>query len=154
MRRWDQAMSILGLVLGIYVVTLSLGMSLGSWNQPGPGFLPLGAGVALALFSVIYGASSWLDGRAEYRSRPLPWREVEHWHRVIVTFAALLVYGLALDVLGFLVGTFLLMLVLLRVLEPSKWTTTIMTAAVIVTVAYVVFGRWLMVPFPPGLLGL
>jgi putative tricarboxylic transport membrane protein len=62
-------------------------------------------------------------------------------------------YGLALERLGFVLTTVLLILVWLRGLEGSRWREAI-TLAVAATVAvYGIFVRWLQVPVPMGVLG-
>ena len=152
MKRWDQRASVIGVVLGILVVAAALRMELGAWNSPGPGFLPAGAGILLVILSVAYGLNARWTTDPERARQPSPWI-IEHRRRVVSVLVALLLYALLLDTLGYLIATFLLMVVLLRVLEPAGWPMTLLAATLIAGATYVVFGKWLMVQFPRGILG-
>lgn len=65
-----------------------------------------------------------------------------------------MLFVLLLDILGFIVTTFLLMLFFFRLGGPESWLATIGKAAVSVLVSYAIFGHWLMVQFPRGFLGI
>jgi hypothetical protein len=54
--------------------------------------------------------------------------------------------------LGFIVSTFLLLLFLFKGLEPQKWRVALVLAAATTAVCYVVFGVFLELQFPPGIL--
>ncbi|MDP3910912.1 MAG: tripartite tricarboxylate transporter TctB family protein [Gemmatimonadales bacterium] len=152
MKRWDERVSVIGVVLGVLVVVAALRMPLGAWSSPGPAFLPVGAGVLLVVLCLAYGINAWRNTEPEYSRKPSPW-VIEHWRRAVSVMFALLVYALLLDTLGYLVATFLLMVVLLRVLEPPGWPMTFLAATLITAVTYIVFGKWLMVQFPRGIFG-
>ena len=153
MKRWDERASVIGIVLGIVVIVAALRMPFGAWNSPGPAFLPVGAGVLLILLCLACGINARRTTDPEYARMPSPWI-IPHWHRAVTVLLALLVYALLLDTLGYLVATFILMIALLRVLEPPGWPMTLVAAALITGTTYVVFGKWLMVQFPRGLLDL
>ena len=153
MKRWDERASVIGIVLGVVVVAAALRMPFGAWNSPGPAFLPVGAGILLVVLCLAYGINARRNTDPEYTRTPSPWI-IQHWRRAVTVMLALLVYALLLDTLGYLVATFLLMVVLLRVLEPPGWPMTLVAAVLITAVTYIVFGTWLMVQFPRGLLGL
>lgn len=143
----------IGVALGVLVIVAALRMPLGIWNSPGPAFLPVAAGILLVILCVAYGINARRSTDPEYSREPSPWI-IEHWRRPVSVMVALLVYALLLDTLGYLVATFLLMVVLLRVLEPPGWPMTFVAAALITGVTHVVFGTWLMVQFPRGVLGM
>jgi hypothetical protein len=69
---------------------------------------------------------------------------------VAVGVAALLAYVAALNPLGYLVATVLVMLVYLRGLERLGWAASIGIAVVSVVISYVLFQR-LGVPLPAGI---
>jgi putative tricarboxylic transport membrane protein len=59
-------------------------------------------------------------------------------------------YVVLLDVLGFLVATFLFLLIMFKLVEPQAWTTAFVTSAVAVFASYVVFEWCLESQLPEG----
>jgi putative tricarboxylic transport membrane protein len=59
-------------------------------------------------------------------------------------------YTFLLDPLGYPLCTFLLVLFMLRVLDPQRWTVALSMAALTAVGTYVVFAIWLSVPLPRG----
>jgi len=74
--------------------------------------------------------------------------------RVVLVLAALYVYSLLLNILGFIVATFSLVAFLFHVGEPRRWYVTIGMSALVSLFVYVVFSRLLQVYFPQGILGI
>jgi hypothetical protein len=72
----------------------------------------------------------------------------------IAKVAALLivlgVYIFLLDPLGYPLCTFLLVLFMLRVTDPQRWTVALSVAAISAFGSYIVFAIWLGVPLPRG----
>ena len=77
----------------------------------------------------------------------------ESWKKVALALTALLAYWLVLEHLGFLITTYLLLLFLLRVIEPQKWLLAVATALIATTFSYALFNLWLKVQMPNGILG-
>jgi len=71
----------------------------------------------------------------------------------LVLGAAILVYPAAFLYLGFLLSTVLLLAATLRLMEYRGWTGSLIIAALITVCAYLLFGYWLHVNFPKGILG-
>jgi len=153
MRRWDQIFSFLGLAFGGLLVFFSLRIDLGQWNHPGPGFLPLGtAGLMIFLCTIYAIRSRWSHDEA-YLRKESPWPR-GNWREIIGVLIALFLYALLLEVFGFIIATFMLMVFLFRLGGPESWLITIVKATLSVLVSYAVFSRWLMVQFPKGFLGI
>ena len=118
----------------------------GTVRDPGPGFLPWWIGTTLGLLAVL------LLGQA-LAARP-PARAAGRGRRVLGVaglVGALAAYVALLEPLGYPLSTFLLVLFLLRVVDPHRWTQALGVAAVAAVGSYVVFAVWLKVPLPPGL---
>ena len=63
-------------------------------------------------------------------------------------------YALVLDILGFLISTFLLLSFLFRFgMEPQKWFWAIGGSVIASLSCYVVFELWLRTQLPKGILG-
>lgn len=145
-REWDQVAAAIGVAGGMLVIALGRRLDFGAWNNPGPGMMPVLLGVFLAGLS----AALWIMAARRERSAAAaagPWSAARVWP-VISTLAVLLAYAALLDTLGYVVATFLVLIVLLRVLEPPRWSTTVLSAAVVTAASYGVFVRLLQVQLP------
>lgn len=120
----------------------------GTARNPGPGFLPWWGGLALGVLALV------LLGQA-LRARPAAGPAAERGRLLKVggLLAVLAAYVLVLEPLGYPVSTFLLVLFMLRVVEPYRWAVALGVAALAALGSYVVFAVWLQVPLPPGPLG-
>ncbi|MCX5910149.1 MAG: tripartite tricarboxylate transporter TctB family protein, partial [Deltaproteobacteria bacterium] len=123
---------------------------LGSWRDPGPGLLPLGSGIFLGILSGIVFFQSRMRDEDQPRGS---WYSKEKWKSLLLILAVLFGYAFVLDYLGFLVSTFILLLVLFRFVEPQKWFVAIGGSALASITCYVVFELWLKTQLPRGILG-
>jgi putative tricarboxylic transport membrane protein len=132
--------------LCVSVLTLyeSLRVGLGTLKEPGSGLLAFMGGIALCALSISLIRKGWGDQEGQ---KP-------HSRRVLVAIVSILAYSLLMDSLGFIVATFLLVGVLFHLGKPRKWWVLIVLSASTTLVAYVVFGRFLSVYFPRGILPL
>lgn len=76
-----------------------------------------------------------------------------HARRVILAMAAVFVYSLVLDYLGFIIATFLLVALLFHLGESRRWWAVIAMSALVTFLGYYFFGTLLHVFFPRGLFG-
>lgn len=113
-------------------------------RNPGPAFFPWWTSVTLAVLSVVLLVRA-LTGRTERR-------ESQHgrWLEVAGLLAALAVYSLVLEPVGYPIATFALVLFMLRVTEPASWSVALGTALLAAGGTYLVFAVWLSVPLPAG----
>ena len=118
---------------------------------PGPGFLPFVTGIILVALSLILLIARFLDrgGRAGPKEEPMPGGLA--LSRILIVLGALCLYVLILEPLGFMVTTFLFMIVLLR-LEPRKWMFILLVSIGATAFFFVLFKVLLRVPLPSGLL--
>lgn len=151
MKRYDQISSLIWFFFAIYICVESIRLPLGSWRDPGPGFLPLLVGLILAGLSII----CFMQARmAESTEQKASWYSRERWKNLIWILLALLAYALVLDYLGFLMSTFLLLIFLFRFgMEPQKWFWAIGGSVIASVSCYVVFELWLQTQLPKGILG-
>ena len=75
------------------------------------------------------------------------------WKRVLLVVMALIVYSKFMPVLGYLISTFLLMIVLFWILERGKVVFVFVSSILATIVTYFVFSKWLNCQFPDGLFG-
>jgi putative tricarboxylic transport membrane protein len=76
------------------------------------------------------------------------------WKSLLVILGVLFGYALFLDFLGFLVSTFLLLVMLFRLVEPQRWVVAIGGSALASIASYIVFEVWLKTQLPKGIFGI
>lgn len=150
MRRSNIAVSLCLLGLAGIILLEARGLTFGSIRTPQTGFFPvLLAGLLLVL-------SLLLLGQALHQSATEPslWRVgSESWKRIGSTFVILAGFALVLESLGYLISTFVLMVLLLRAIDPLKWNVVIAVALSTSLVSYLIFAWLLNIPLPQGFLG-
>jgi len=150
MKKQDEISSLVWFVFALYICLESLRLPLGSWRDPGAGFLPLGSGIILGFLSLI----CYLQSRLMKASRmEKSWIPKERWKNLIAVLIALLGYALVFETLGFIISTFILILILLRSVKPLKWMMAIGGSAVASLACYALFQMWLKVQLPKGIIG-
>jgi putative tricarboxylic transport membrane protein len=135
------------LVAGLAGVVQAWKLPLGTIETPGAGFFPFCLAVA---FSIVVAA---LVVRAVRHPGPDgggPLVRRDRQRRVVLLMAALFVYAFVLEALGFVLATFLLMVVLFRVVEPQRWIVAVGGATASSLLGHLVFRVWLGVRLPPG----
>ncbi len=139
--------------MGGLAVWQSARLPFGGMRSPGPGFFPWWASlliVALALLLLVRTVME--QARTAEAGTPTAresgWRQ--GWVKVSLLIGALALYVAGLEPLGYPLCTFLLVLFMLRVLEPQRWRVALSMAVGTAAASYVLFAIWLKVPLPPG----
>ena len=132
------------LAVGIFFAAGVMMLDLGTLRNPGPGFLPLMMASVLACFS-LFVLVRGLMGPARFL------KEIR-WMSQVVMVASVFLYGLLLDLVGFLFSTFVLMGVLfgLSFKGKGRWPKVLFYAAATALIGWIVFSVTLRVPFPRG----
>lgn len=159
MRPSDIGTGLIGLGLGLWLAFEGRDLGLGDLHEPGSGFILFWVGAIMAALSVLLAGSAVLAG-AGGRSGDAPAAGDtagdtpfgERWRRVPLVLALLLVYCALLETVGFIPMTALLLLVLLRTVEPQSWLKAVAYSVAITLIVYVLFGIGLGTQFPAGLL--
>ena len=139
------------LALAGYIFVTASTLPFGTIRVPQTAFFPKTLAVLLAIFAVILLARALAGSEALSRAERI---ETEGWIRIGITLAALAGFAFALERLGFLLTTFLLMIILLRAIEAQKWRKVVVVALATALISYAIFYLLLAVPLPAGLLGI
>jgi putative tricarboxylic transport membrane protein len=126
----------------------SVNLGIGSPHRPLPGFMPFLIGLfmgGVTLFTLAHGLWTSQGATGEEKERIGSWGQLK---KPAMILAALIAYGLAMDHLGFLASTFLLMLFLFKGIEPQKWWVAVLLALVTVGFSHLIFVVWLGCQFP------
>jgi putative tricarboxylic transport membrane protein len=148
----DHLNGALFLIVSILICLGAARYPYGSLHNPGPGFLPLWLGVVLGGLSVVL-----LIGTALHPQKAKPLADVGaekiRWGKVLIAIAALILYSVLMDLIGFLLVTFLFMAALIRFIDPQTWKKVIGWALVGSVGSYLIFEVWMKLRLPKGFLG-
>ncbi len=146
-RKYDLASSLFWVVCGAAIVVAALQLPVGRIARPGPGLFPLLLGATLAGLGLALLLQA--TGTEAFAARSF-WADASGGRRVVEVIAVLLIYSFAVEPLGFLAATFLLLAFLFRVTFGFRWGISLAAAAGISLVSHLVFVTWLRVNLPPG----
>jgi putative tricarboxylic transport membrane protein len=118
---------------------------------PPPGFLPFWAGVILAGLSILLIVSASLRAADRQKKKTFPGGRA--LLSVFLLTTALGAYIFMLDVLGYLVDTFLLNTFLLRVVMQARWKLSLAVALLASVSLYAIFQVMLEVSLPRNMFG-
>ena len=138
---------LIGLAFGVFVIWSGLKLKLGTINDPGPGFVLFYTGILMGLFALTIILASVTEGGPSFGSR---W-EGARWTRPLTVIACLTAFSLALEPLGFLLSAIPLMLLLLRLIDPVRWTLAIPIAVLVPLGMWWVLKRLLLIQLPSGI---
>ena len=116
---------------------------------PGPAFLPFWLGLGMTLLS---GGMLARSLRAPKRGPDWAPRG-ESLRHVAVVLGVTIAFAALLKTLGMVLGSALFLAALVRYLGRHPWFTVLAVAVGAAMFNYLVFARWLRVPFPEGPLG-
>ena len=142
------------LLCGGITVSLSLGMPIGSFRMAGSGLFPLCLGIILMLLALLHLGNILLKKGPKEHSGEATGATPGAAGQMLLFFGASALAVLGLNVLGYPLTAFLLMLLLLRILglrRPALLAALPLLAAV---GSYLLFVQFLKIPLPKGLIGL
>jgi hypothetical protein len=150
-RSYNRVGAVFFLSVGLFFALYARRVEIGTWTEPGPGFLPFWAGTTLAAMAVALFLSSYAKKAGQPRPSFFP--QPDSWKRVGITFLALIAYNFFLTSLGFTLTTFLFLGFLVKVIFPQSWRRTLIVAVVGSVGARLLFINFLETQLPKGLLG-
>jgi putative tricarboxylic transport membrane protein len=151
-KKYNRISAVFFLGVAVFFSVYARSVEIGTWNEPGPGFLPFWGGIILAgmslalLLRTFWGKLPAIS--ASFFPRP------DSWKRVSATFLALIAYNLLLTHLGFTLVTFLFIGFLVRFIFPQSWSRTLVVAVLGAVAARLLFVNFLETQLPKGFLGL
>ena len=122
----------------------------GTLRVPQTGFFPKTLVTLLLLLSLVLLVQALRRKETERGSEKIA---ADGWTRIAATLATMIGFALVLEWLGFLLSTFVLMVLLLRAIEAPRWSKVFTVALVTALAVYGLFAWLLSVPLPAGVLG-
>jgi hypothetical protein len=150
-RNFNGIAAVFFLLIGIFFTLYARTVEIGTFTEPGPGFLPFWAGLTLVAMSIILLSRSYARKDGATRSSFFP--QPDSWKRVLAVFISLIAYNLLLTSLGFTVTTFLLLIFLVKFIFPQTWKRTLLVGALGSIFARLLFINFLETQLPRGFLG-
>jgi len=138
---------LIGLALGVFVIRSGLKLKLGTINDPGSGYVLFYTGILMCVFAVSIIIGAVTEGGPSFGSR---WVDAR-WSKPLLVIACLTAFSFALDPLGFLLSSIPLMLLLLRVIDPVRWSLAIPIAVLVPLGMWWVLKRLLLIQLPSGM---
>ncbi len=142
----DRWIGLLFMLFCAYVCLESFRLELGSFHNPGPGFLSFWSALILGLLSLILVSMSFLKERIVLGRQ-------KNLISIILVIFSLFGFLFSLDILGFIISTFLFIFFLLKIVERKRWLFSLGVGCLTVLGTYLLFQVLLKAQLPQGFLG-
>lgn len=149
MGKYDRMSALFWVGMGIAISVESIRLGPGSLSAPGPGLIPLGCGLFLGVFGFILFVRTF---KIVAEGGEVIQEQVTQWDKLIFVLASLIGYAFLIEFLGFLLVTLLWMGFIFR-LGKIGWKATVFISVVSTSLCYILFGYYLGIRFPRGILG-
>ena len=143
------------IALGILISLLAYNESIGSFREPGVGFVGLAAGLFLIVIGSVMTISRRENAQQEGKGKNKSAMQTSLARpsiKFIYTLALLALYALLLNPLGYVIATFLVMFGLFFDPFKRRWLPPLLASLASVAVTYTVFEIWLKSQLPRGIL--
>jgi hypothetical protein len=148
LRKYDLISSFFLLLCGILITVRSGYFPIGSFRNPGFGFLPLITGIGVTVLSGVLFFHSLpkksSEGEKEFHG------DWERSRNVIAVVLIMLAYAISLDWIGFTFATFVVMFLLFKPIGRLSWKASLAGAIIASVVCYILFKVLLGVQLPEG----
>ena len=138
---------VVALALGVFVIWSGYKLKIGAINDPGSGFVLFYTGLLMCAFAMTIILAAVKDGGPTFASL---WAGTR-WTKPLVVMACLAAFSFLFEPLGFLAASIPLLLLLLRVIDPVRWSLAIPLAVLAPLGAWWVLKRALLIQLPTGM---
>ncbi|HVN23098.1 MAG TPA: tripartite tricarboxylate transporter TctB family protein [Syntrophorhabdales bacterium] len=150
MRKREITSSLFWLLIGLILTIWSATYPIGNLAQPGTGFLPLGLGILMIIFSATLLIRAFKSTSAE-KGTALTFPK--RWLSLSVTVLILLAAVFLFENVGYMIIFFVLALVLPVLAGDITWRRSLIFAIFSTAGVYIIFVWLLKQPLPTGFLG-
>ena len=133
-------------LFALFVMWESRQLPLGTFHQPGPGYVP----VVLASLLLIFGVCIAVTARNASPLSSISWTE---WRHAIAILAACSFAVFAIERLGYRLTVSLILVFLVKFMEKRGWVVSLAFALSLAFGSFFLFYTILRVPLPQGSLG-
>ena len=151
MRRCNQVVGVLLLILSIWVIVASTDLVYTVEFSPGAGFFPFWLGIILAGLSLILVVGAAVRPKDSNDASPFPARQA--LAAVGKVLGGLILFTLLMETMGFILNTFIFVTYLMKVVQRERWWVTLLIAAATTACLYIVFQVLLGISLPRNMFG-
>lgn len=137
--------SLCWLLLAVYFSFAAYQLGLTAGGRPGPGFFPFGAAMLIGAIAMV----RLLRSKGELLAFATKRRE---WWKIVCVIVGMAGYALALEALGFVLCTFLLMALYLKLIAARSWVGSLGFALAVAVCSHLFFDSLLKAQLPRGFL--
>ena len=148
MKKATLVFSILCLALSIAYLVKAFHFPMGAMNKPGPGTFPIFAGSLLLIGSI----GAFMQTLVKAPEGKVEWPRGKEFWRVVSIAAAAVVYAYGVEFLGHILGATVVIFTCLQAMGMRSWPWKILTALLLATGSYLLFGTVRSSPLPAGFL--
>ena len=143
---------IIWIIIGGAICFLSWRIRLGSFREPGAGFVAFASGVCLVVIGLIMTLSKTFSKVSSDSDQSVdrPFLKLPKFP-LVYTVVVLVGYGLVLDLLGYLMTTFLVMFALFYDRGTNRFLPSALGSLLTVVSTYLIFETWLRCQLPRGI---
>lgn len=105
-----------------YLISASQ-LTFGTMGHPRAGFLPIIIGGIATAFSLVFFMQAFMN-KAKEKGTTIP----VGFKKLLMIIGAILIYIIVLDLLGYMISTFLLLFAILKITEVKGWTLPLVIA--------------------------
>jgi len=123
-KRFDRYAGVIFLAIGAFFVSESMRISSNpTISKVGPSTMPMMLGILLLILSVrlIYETFRYPEGRSKEKQKL-------HYGRFAVIFGAAVLYALLIEKLGYVITTFLFLVISFQMMQRGRWLVSILIA--------------------------
>jgi len=132
--KFDRVAAVIFLAVGILFIVGSKQLASSSYgSKVGPDIFPLFLGIILAVLSIrLFYETFRSQGQGAQK-------EKLQYKPFLIIFVATLIYILTLETIGYVITTFLFLVVCFQTMERSKWIPSIIISALFSGIVYFIF---------------
>lgn len=148
MKKYERITALIMALGGLWIVYYAWDtLKIGSIHVPDAGFLPFLCGTGLVMLGIAWFlALQWRKERQTEASR-----EKRLWHRPLLSLVLMVLYGLAMEAVGYVTSTLIFMVAWEKIIEREKWIKTLIISLLGTLAMYALFVYFLKVPIPQEL---
>jgi putative tricarboxylic transport membrane protein len=134
-KTFDRSAALVFLAIGVGFVTESRKISDSAYgSNVGPDIFPLGLGIVLALLALRLFYETF-----KYKASDQASKFSYDYKRFVIILAAAVLYALFLEDIGYVIGTFVFLLIGFQTMQKGKWLSSLVISAVFSYGVYFIF---------------
>ena len=146
MKKYERITAVITSLGGVWIMYYAWHtLKLGSIHIPDAGLLPFLCGAGLVVLGIIW---MLVIQSTKERADEGP-AEKRLWHRPLLSLVLMVLYGWAMESVGYITSTLIFVIVWQKVIEHEKWLKTMIIALLGTFAMYALFVYFLKVPVPP-----